>query len=74
MDKTKKEKLIEFIKRCVEYNQHIRLIVINNEMCHPEVIAFNPEDGKYKIDYIKKTYDDDLVHKHAAHIRIGGWE
>lgn len=73
---SKKEKLLKHIKeRSTEQpTWGITLIVINEQMCHPENISFKGDDAAYKSAYIDVTYDDNLVHKNAAHIRIGGWE
>lgn len=76
MDKTKKTKLLEYLREIGKENpqRFIYLQIDNSEMCHLETIMFKGQDANYKAVYIANAYDDNLCLKAAPHIRIVGWE
>ncbi len=71
---SKKEELINFIDDTIEICDEVILIIVNDEMQLPETIKFNWIDAEYKKDYIEQTYDEDLIHNHARHIKIVSWK
>ena len=64
--------LKEYALNCKKFNKPMELLVDMPGFPAPEMITNPPENIDGKLEYYKKTYDENCEHKHAPGIRIVG--
>lgn len=65
--------LEEMIDMAIETEQSLSLLIEMPGFEEPEMITNPAVNLKKKLEYYKKTYDDNLEHKHAKGIKIIGY-
>ena len=69
----KKEKLLNELRKAIKDGSlNCELKIDNDYMQDIEYIKFYPRDYEYKINFIDKAYDNNLVNKSAKFIKIIG--
>jgi hypothetical protein len=69
--KVTKKDFMEYLDEAMEEGYGISVIVEIPDNIHPEEIYNHPDDVANKKAYYDKTYDDDMIHRHAP-VRITG--
>ena len=65
--------LENIIKVAISENKPLSLLIEMPEFPKPELITNPVENLEMKLGYYKKTYGEDLEHKHAKGIKIIGY-
>jgi hypothetical protein len=66
----KMERLEEVFLEAKEAGEIVAVAVLLPEAPEVEVIINHNESIDYKLDYYKKTYDENCVHRHVKEIRL----
>lgn len=67
------QELEEIIKTAIKKNKPLGLLIEMPDFKEPEMIVNPAVNLQKKLGYYKKTYDENLEHKHAKEIRIVGY-
>lgn len=65
---------LEFIiKQAIKSNANVGIFIEMPDFEEPEIIINPTKNLEKKLEYYKKTYDENLKHKHAKGIKIIGY-
>lgn len=67
------EHLEQVVNRAIENKHSLGLLIDMPGFDYPELITNPYENLEKKLAYYKKTYDENLFHKHAKGISIVGY-
>lgn len=67
------KKLEDIINMAINKNVPLSLLIEMPEFPKPEMITNPVENLEMKLEYYRKTYDENLEHRHAKGIKIIGY-
>ena len=73
MELNSMKELEQVVNEAIEKNRSLGLFIEMSGFPKPELITNPVENLEMKLEYYKKTYDEDLEHKHAKGIKIIGY-